>query len=218
MKKRHQASGIGSQELANSPSPVPSPASGKHGFTLIEMLLATIISVMVFFAMGMVLTRCFSLWMDSMAHWKLAQYGRISRERIMHGGFADPAGGLLSGSNVNIVASWFALNVAYAAGPNFYGVCGYTNISPPRMYLFDQNDITPFWTGGYKGSGGWRWGMRNDNNAALIPDVELTSMTAALTNDLLTLTYTMRFSTAGRVFTQPQTIRAFLINQIQGDL
>lgn len=212
MKSRGQRTETRSQESGvRGPTLRPSTACRRAGFTLIELLLAAIISLMVFAAMGRLLTRCFALWMDSSANWRLSQYARISRERILHGAFADPSGGLLSASNVSIVGNSAALNVAYAAGTNFYGVCGYTNIVQPRMYLLDQKTMAPYWDPAPAGYDDWRYGVRNDKNTP-IPDVELSSMTAAFTNDILTLTYTLQFSAAGRMFTQPQTIRAFLIN------
>lgn len=183
--------------------------SSRRGFTLTEIMIAVTISVFVFAAMGMVLSKCFSLWKDASAHWKLAQYARISRERILHGGFANPAGGLLSATNVSIVETSFALNVGYATESNFYGVCAYTNIIYPRLYLLDQKTIAPYWSGGYDD---WRWGMRMDKSGT-IPDVQVTHMIASNQNHLVTIAYRLQFSAGGKIFTQPQTIRAYLINE-----
>jgi len=194
MRNRYQASG------------------GRHqraGFTLVEILLAVSISVMVFFAMGSLLSKCFLLWKDATANWRLAQYARISRERILCGGFADPAGGLLAASNVNIYASSFALNVGYQSGTNYFGVCAYTNIVQPRMYLLDQRNILPYWIGGYDD---WRWGVRMDNNMP-IPDIEVDTMTALQSNDLLTISYRLRLFSGGKTNFLSHTIKACLVNK-----
>ena len=180
----------------------------KSGFTLPEVMMAVVVSLIVFAAMGMVLTRCFSLWLDAMAHWKMAQHARISRELILHGAFADPSGGLLSATNISIVSYSSALNVGYASEDNFYGVCVYSNITPSRMYLLDQKTIAPYWDAGWDD---WSWGVKLGNSFPA-PEVEVTHMEAALSGDLLTMIYRLQLSAAGKTFTQSQTIRAKLIN------
>ncbi len=172
-------------------------------------MLAVAISVFVFAGMGVLLNRAFSLWMEGAARWKLAQHTRIARERILRGGFNNPSEGLLRATDISIVEINNALNVAYATETDFYGICAYTNIFSPRMYLVDQNTISPYWSGGYNR---WRWAVRNANNMP-IPDTEVTHMTAEHTTPVVSLTYRMRYSALGRTFTQPCTIRAHLINE-----
>ncbi|MCU0856803.1 MAG: prepilin-type N-terminal cleavage/methylation domain-containing protein [Pontiellaceae bacterium] len=215
MKNRDQRSEIRGQrskaggQRSVSLSAARRPPFSKRGFTLIEVLLATSISIMVFFAMGSVLVKSFALWKDATAHWRLAQVSRIARERILCGAFSDPSGGLLAASNVSIVASTYALNVGYQAGTNFYGVCAYTNIYQPRMYLIDQQDITPFWIGDCDQ---WSWAIRVGNSGG-VPDVEVDSMTAVTTNDLVIITYRLSLSAAGKTNYLPHTIRACLVNK-----
>ncbi len=182
----------------------------KSGFTLPELMISLTISIMVFSAMGMILSRCFSLWMDSMAHWKMAQHARISRARILHGGFADPSGGLLSATDIKIVEHGSAINIGYETLHNsYYGICVYTNVPQPRMYLIDQKTIEPFWVA--YDHNDWAWGVKLGKKIP-VPEVEVTHMSAARTSDVLTMNYTLQLKVAGRTFTQPQTIRAFMIN------
>lgn len=173
----------------------------RAGFTIVEMLLATAVSVMVFAAMGLVLTKCFSLWKDATAHWRLAQYTRISRERILSGGFADPSGGLLSATNTDITVS---------AGWDYIG----------------YNTVTG--TGGLQQIRGWE-GSADDKHIQLKngtslwvyaqssglaePEIKVDSFSAAASNDLVTIAYRLKFSTAGKTFTQLHTIQACLVNK-----
>lgn len=168
----------------------------RSGFTLVEVLLAVSISVIVFAAMGAVLTKCFSLWQDASAHWRLAQHARIARERILRGGFADPSGGLLCATNISITGTSSNPDVGYATAAGDYAVY----IDADQMKLEDQSTTN------------WSWGVRS-GNASPAPDIEVDSMTAARNGSLLTLAYRLRFSAAGKTFIQPHTIRAYLINE-----
>jgi prepilin-type N-terminal cleavage/methylation domain-containing protein len=177
------------------------PVSQKGGFTLVEMLLAVSISVMVFAAMGMVLTKCFSLWKDSTAHWRLAQYARISRERILCGGFADPSGGLLSASNavISLDSGWKYLQYITVAGSgNLQQIRGWDGTAEDKdIQLRD-------------GASSWVYGQ---GSGAVAPTIKVDSFIAAVSNDLVTISYRMRFSAAGKSFTQPHTIQACLVNK-----
>lgn len=186
----------------------------RRGFTLVEVMLAVTISVFVFAGMGVLLSRAFNLWMEGAARWKLAQYSRITRERILRGGFGVsqtnvPLEGLLVATNISIESVSSARNVAYATETNFYGICAYTNIVSPRLYLIDQNSMAPYWFGGYTD---WRWGVENRKGGG-IPEIEITHMDASHSNSVVELVYQLRYAAMGRQFTQPTTVRAYLINE-----
>jgi type II secretory pathway pseudopilin PulG len=225
MKSGSQVSGIRSQgtgvrgQTFDLQTFRPSTACRRAGFTLVEVLLASLISVLVFAAMGALLSRSFALWMDGAARWQLAQHVRITRERILRGGF-EPSGaetnqleGLLAaGTNVNIVANSVGLNVGYGTLTttisglpltNYYGICAQSN----QLYLYNQNNSTPYWSGGFKS---WCWAAKS---GAAVPPVTVSGMTATHTNPVLTIKYQVNYSAMGRTFTQPCTIRAHLINE-----
>ena len=176
----------------------------KHnaGFTLVELLLAVSISIMVFAAMGVLITKCFSLWKDATAHWQMAQYSRIAHERILFGGFANPSGGLLSATNAAVSTN------------SGWGIVSYETVSG---------------TGGEKQIKGWAGEAEQDlllkqkaqtayglsaayvsSNSA--PTVKVDSFFSDVTNDLVIIEYRLRLAAAGKTFTQLQTIEASLVN------
>lgn len=222
MKSGSQVSGIRSQgtgvrgQTFDLQTFRPSTACRRAGFTLVEVLLASLISVLVFAAMGALLSRSFALWMDGAARWQMAQHVRITRERILRGGFVpaganQPLEGLLAaGINVNIVTNSDRLNVGYGSVcttndtlTNYYGICAQSN----QLYLYNQNNSTPYWSGGFKS---WCWAAKS---GAAVPPVTVSGMTATHTNPVLTIKYQVNYSAMGRTFTQPCTIRAHLINE-----
>jgi prepilin-type N-terminal cleavage/methylation domain-containing protein len=176
----------------------------RRGFTLVEVLLAVSISVMVFAAMGMLLSKCFTLWKDATANWRLAQYARISRERILSGGFVDPSGGLLAATNitVNPYGSWSYIEYKTTDGPGVaQQVYGWTGTSAQNLWL-------------KKGASTWAYGQGVASypaNAA--PPVQVDSFSASVSNQMVTLSYRLRLSAAGKTFSQPHTIRAWLVNK-----
>lgn len=209
MEDGGQASACGERRRIGVASRIPHPASRKSGFTLVEVLLASLISVLVLAAMGTLLSRSFALWMDGAARWQMAQHVRITRERILRGGFVpavanQPLEGLLAaGTNVNIVTNSGRLNVGYGTLTNYYGICAQSN----QLYLYNQNNSTPYWSGGFKS---WCWAAKS---GTAVPPVTVSGMTATHTNPVLTIKYQMNYSAMGRTFTQPCTIRAHLINE-----
>jgi prepilin-type N-terminal cleavage/methylation domain-containing protein len=178
----------------------------RAGFTLVEVLLAVSISVMVFFAMGMLLTKCFSLWKDATAHWRLAQYGRISRERILSGAFTNPVSGLLSATNAAIYNGGAWDYVEYRTMDStgvVYQVYGWKAASEQEL-----------WIGRSPGSPQWAYGQGvafYPSNAA--PPVKVDSFSASVSNNIVVMSYRLRMSAAGKTFTQPQTISAWLVNK-----
>lgn len=163
--------------------------------------MAVSLSVMVFFSMGIVLTRCLSLWRDATAHWRLAQYARISRERILYGGFTDPSGGLLSASNVvvSVDSGWKYIQYTTATGgSSVKQIRGWDGLATDKNIQLRD------------GSSPWVYGQ---SSGAAAPIIQVDSFVAAVTNDLVTISYRMIFSAAGKTFTQPHTIQACLVNK-----
>jgi hypothetical protein len=177
------------------------------GFTLVELLLAVSLSIMVFAAMGMLLTKCFSLWKDSTAHWRLTQYARISRERILSGvttcvlNGATNLTGLLSATNADITAS------------SGYTVIGYGRVEEPGVVYQIRG-----WTGEADnknlqikaGASGWVYALGSGTNE---PDIKVDSFTASAIDHVVTIAYRLRLSAAGRTFYQQQTITTALLNE-----
>ena len=177
----------------------PSTACRRAGFTLVEVMMASVISVMVFVAMGHMLTKCFSLWKDSTANWRLAQVARISRERILCGGFTDPSGGLLSATNATLNPSggWGSVDYKTAAGAGvLYQIRGWPGIA-------DENILLNKGASSVYGQGS------GDAN----PEIKVDSFVASVTNDLVKISYRLRLSAAGKTFTLPHTIQACLVNK-----
>ena len=154
----------------------------KRGFTLVEVMLATVIAVFVFAAMGMVLSKSFSLWLDAMANWRLAQYASLSRQRILHGGSADPRDGLMSATSV-VATTYSGQNcIEYRTMIGTGGVqriCGWDGTS------------TKLWL---NGGGNWV-----DAASAVVLD----SFTV---NGTTSITYRLSFSAVGKTFALTQTI------------
>lgn len=177
------------------------------GFTLVEVMLAVSISVMVFFAMGMVLSKCFSLWKDATANWRLAQYARISRERILCGvtnyvaGGATNQTGLLSASNavITLSAGWSIIEYSRLDEPGVaYQIRGWSDTADDKNIQIRR------------GAADWVYGQ---SSGSAQPEIKVDSFTAAASNDIVIISYRLRTSIAGRTFTQPQTISAWLVNR-----
>lgn len=180
--------------------------TNRTGFTLVEVLLAVSISVMVFAAMGMLLNRCFSLWKDATAHWRLAQVARISRERILCGvinyvsGTSTNLTGLLSATNIviSLDSGWQTLSYNRANESNLYMVRGWQGEAADKDIQLR------------KGSSDWVYGQGSGSAA---PEVKVDLFTASVTNDIVTISYRLLFSAAGKTFVQPQTISISLLNK-----
>ncbi|NOU36745.1 MAG: type II secretion system protein [Kiritimatiellaceae bacterium] len=173
----------------------------KRGFTLVEVLLATAISVMVFAAMGALLTRSFTLWMNAMANWKLAQHARVARARLLDGGFGSGTG-WLSSTNVIVASASGEAYVQYyplKSSGAFYSY-GWTNSAAGKDIRLRS------------GSSVWAVGQNvAATNYVGDVDVEMFRLTA-VTNQIITATYQLRLSVMGKTFTQPCTVKAYLIN------
>lgn len=59
--------------------------SSKKGFTLTEVMMVMVLSILVFSAMASAMIHAFRLWDDGNAHWKLAQVARRTRVIYLDG-------------------------------------------------------------------------------------------------------------------------------------
>lgn len=157
--------------------------------------------------MGLLVGKCFSLWKDSTAHWRLSQYARISRERILSGitnkvsGGVTNLTGLLSASNAVVTAE-----------------LGYTVINYGRMDEGSMVYQIRGWPGENenkhleirKGSADWVYALSSGSSE---PDIKVDCFTASVTNHVVTIVYRLQLSAAGKNFYQKQTIITSLLNE-----
>lgn len=178
----------------------------KAGFTLVEILLSVVISVLVFGAMGVLLTRSFTLWMDAMANWQLAQHAQVARVRLLDGGFGAGSG-LLNATRSN-------LTIAAASGEN------YVQYSPLvgtggvfRAYGWSAQD--------YASTRNIR--LRNASSVFVVgqnvaassyqTNISVCSFSIApISNKVLWVNYELYYKLMGKTFTRPCTVRAYIGN------
>lgn len=178
----------------------------RSGFTLPEVLLASAIGVSVFFALGTVLTRSFSVWYNGMAQWKLAQHARITRVRLLDGGFSKGSG-ILSSKNVEVepYGSWTRINyfpVYSGIEHSSYGWPSDSSYADLFLQTFDNSQPST-----------WAYAQSVKYYGGEQPDVKINKFTAEMEDDqTLEMTYTLHFEAAGRTFEMPQTVRAILLN------
>ena len=182
----------------------------RSGFTLPEVLISTALAVMVFFTLGTLLSRSFSVWYNGMAQWKLAHHARVTRIRLLDGGFGRGTG-LLSATNhtINSQGGWTRIDyyplLANGALYQNYGWTSDSEESTDNIWLSNNDPSVP---------ATWAYGQSvKYYDGAQDPDVKINSFDAEFVDaNTLELTYMLRFSAAGRHFEQPQTIRAVLLN------
>ena len=180
----------------------------RTGFTLVELLLAVSVSIMVFAAMGMLLSKCFSLWKGATANWRLAQYARISRERILSGVTncviegATNQTGLLSASNAVVTtwgSGWTVVQYGRMAEPGVvYQIRGCPSEATDKDLQIKR------------GSDDWVYGLSTGTNA---PDIKVDLFSASASNHIVTISYRLQLSAAGQTFYQWQTITTSLLNE-----
>ena len=178
----------------------------RSGFTLPEVLLAVTLSVMVFAALGTLLSRSFSIWYDGMAQWKLATHARVTRIRLLDGGFGKGTG-LLSSTNHTIHTSGGYRYVQYnpVKSGQIYKCFGWTpTITSEDVWLQNEDSAIPV---------EWAYGQNVKDWGAEAPDVKVNGFSVELSEDnVLEMSYTLRSTAAGKTFEQPQTIRVVLLN------
>lgn len=177
----------------------------KSGFTLTEVMIAVTISILVFSAMATLLTRCFSMWLEAQAHWKLAQHARVTRSRILYGGFGTGTG-LLSATNVtvsNYGAAWRKIDFyPVTEGGDLFEIYGWKGTNSANVWLSDV------------ANGTWAWAQTVSlSGVSQIPLVMAGDFEASVTNQMVTMNYTLKFSAIGKVFELPQTVEVFLVNE-----
>jgi len=184
----------------------------KGGFTLVEVMLAAVISVLVFVAMGALLTRSFTLWMDAMANWKLAQHARVVRSRLLDGAFYVSQAG---NTNIVVRCGWMSstgMTVAVASGEAYvqYYPLGVTG-GAFRAYG-STNSVADKDLRLRSSSSTWVLGqtVAATNYAT---DVHVDLFKPTVTNIMATATFRLSLSTMGKTFTQPCTVQTYLINQ-----
>ncbi|HKL21553.1 MAG TPA: prepilin-type N-terminal cleavage/methylation domain-containing protein, partial [Tichowtungia sp.] len=174
------------------------------GFTLTEIMIAVTISVLIFSALGMLLSRCFSLWLGSQAEWKLAQHARVTRTRLLYGGFGTGTG-LLNSTNVTFDTSGGWRRVEFypvTGGGDYYRLWG-----SPGSY---QSNI---WIERENGYPRWAWAQEVRFSSGAYPAVLVNDFSAARTNTTVTLSYTLNLSALGKTYELPQVVQAELINE-----
>lgn len=177
----------------------------KSGFTLTEVMIAVTISILVFSAMATLLSRCFSMWLEAQAHWKLAQHARVTRTRLLYGGFGTGTG-LLSATNVTVSdygTSWRKIDFyPVTEGGDLFEIYGWKDTSPANVWLRDVENGT------------WSWAQTvGVLGSSTTPLVMASDFVASVTNQLVTMNYTLKFSAMGKVFELPQTVEAVLVNE-----
>lgn len=181
----------------------PSPLAPTKGFTLVEVMMATAISVAVFMTMGLLLTRSFTLWMEATANWRVAQHARVTRARLLDGGYGVGTG-ILSSSNLNVSTSggWRVVNYDPIGTNGTWQTWGW-----PSSSIFQDMWLC-------QPTNDWAWATTvSEWGVGSTPTVKADQFSAARTNRLLNINYTLHFSAMGKDFAQPQTIQTFLVNQ-----
>ena len=180
----------------------------RAGFTLVELLLAVSVSIMVFAAMGLLLSKCFSLWKQSTAQWRLSQYSRISRERILSGitnvAISDGAmnlTGLLSASNAVVTTDGGYTVINYGRiteGSTVYQIRGWPGAATNTHLQIRR------------ASSDWVYAL---GVGSAEPEIKVDLFTASESNHVVTITYRLQLRAAGKTFYQPQTITTALLNE-----
>lgn len=169
-----------------------------RAFTLVEMMMALAISGIVFSAMAGLLGRCFSLWIEAQAQWKLAQHARVARVQLLNGAFGVGSG-LLAAKEVVVDDhnGWTRL-IFYPAGDGLE----YHLYSWPGILLHKESTAE------------WAWAQTVSRiGISELPTVWISHFDAALDQEVLTLRYTLNFQSMGKRFELPQRLEAHLVNK-----
>jgi len=175
------------------------------GFTLVEVMVASTISVAVFFAMGMILVKGFSLWRDGAARWYLAQRARVARVRLLNFGY-NAGSGMLASSNIVVGTTennWVYIDYTPQNETETIRLYGGKTTGKKHPYFYRPSNPKKYWFLEYAKKKG-----------ATKPSVKISSFEAAVdvTNEVLTISYDLNYTTGGKDYVQPQTITAYLVN------
>jgi len=176
--------------------------SDSKGFTLTEIMISVVIAIMVFSAMGVLLSRCFSLWVEAQAQWKLAQHARVTRTRLLYGGFGIGTG-LLNATNVTVqpYGSWEQITFNPVTESGQFGIYGRPDTSQQNIWIEDD-------------AGQWAYAQSVSlHGMSDQPLVMANHFDATVSNDIVTIAYTLNFSAMGRNFELPQYIEVRLVNE-----
>jgi len=175
------------------------------GFTLVEVMVATSISMLVFFAMSSVLVKGLSLWRDGASRWYLTQRARVARVRLLNYSY-NAGSGMLASSNIVVGADGNWVTVDYTPQDSstplrLYG--GHTGSGKRSPYFFRPDNPKRYWFLEFA-----------KKKSATKPPVQTSDFQASVdtTNEVLTVSYNLHYENGGREYVQPQTITAYLIN------
>ncbi len=175
------------------------------GFTLVEVMVATFISMIVFFAMSTILVKGFSLWRDGASRWYLTQRARVARVRLLN--FSYNAGsGMLASSNIVVGTDGSWVTVNYTPQDSTTPLClygGSAGSSKKNPYFYRPDNPKRYWFLEFA-----------KKKSSTKPPVRTTEFQASVdtTNEVLTVSYNLHYENGGREYVQPQTITAYLIN------
>ncbi len=177
----------------------------KAGFTVVEVLVASSISMLVFITMGLILVKGFSLWRDGASRWYLTQRARVARVRLLNHSYSA-GNGMLASSNIVVGTdgSWVTIN--YTPQDSTTPLClygGTAGSGKKSPYFYRPDNPKRYWFLEFAKKKG-----------ATKPPVRTTEFQASVdtTNEVLTVSYNLHYSNGGREYVQPQTITAYLIN------
>jgi hypothetical protein len=143
--------------------------------------------------------------MDGAARWRLAQHARVTRARLLDGGFNASASGSaftgwLSSSGVTFGNSSGEAYVEYypIRSSGVFRAYGWTNTAAGRNIRLQ---------------GGSAWALGQTVAATnYASSVQVDMFRPYMTNGGVTATYRLRLDSMGQTFEQPCTVRAFIIN------
>ena len=182
----------------------------KHraGFTLVELLISLVISVMVFAAIGSMLVKTMRLWCEGAEQFYLANQARAVRARLLNGGLGCPGSGLLSATSNGVAitqdSSWSTLSYTSAVRSEVVKIKGcVTATDPTNKSILVQGSL----------SYGNAWqGMVGVNVQGGQPDVSVNNFASSRSNKIITLSYLLSSTAAGKTFVYPQIIQAYMVN------
>lgn len=180
----------------------------RAGFTLVEMMLSVVISVMVFSAMGVLLVKTLRLWGEGSGQFHLASTARAARARLMSGGMS-PGTGILSITNINSVSmgsSWGVLKYKTAAHSENFMIKGSVNEDAPAnnsIFIKNISDGEKTWL---TKVGDRRWGVH-------LPDVKANALNVVQGDKTLSIYYILSWEFGGKTYEYPQVLQAYLVNE-----